>query len=225
LTERAFWYTKRAPNIAAIQAEGAVNEILSTPEINAMLLTADRLGKTAEAVPQAIEAQRKVFFSEIDARQTLLTNTLGDLRHIMADADSLGRNVSLLLTNTEKTLGAMSDTLKVFDEVGLHFGLDKILTRPPTRPFDIQDYTAALTRLNEVVTNVNQLSLSAEQLARSEGWQKVLRDMTDATDRRVDRFFNRLCLALGLAFLLAIAYRVVSLKLTRRMAHPAQEKS
>lgn len=225
LTERAFWYTKRAPNIAAIQAEGAVNEILSTPEINAMLLTAERLGKTAESVPQAIEAERQALFAAIDARQTLLTNTLRDVRHIMADADSLGSTVSLLFTNTQKTLAAVSDTLKAVDDVGQRFGLAKMLTNPPARPFDIQDYTAALMRLNEVVTNVQQLSVSADQLVRSEGWQKALRDMTDATDRRVDRVFGRLCLALGLAFLLAIAYRVVSLRLTRRMAGPVQEKS
>src|SRR5262249_33844030 len=52
LTERAFWYSKRAPNIAAIQAEGAMNEILSAPEITSMIQTVDRVGKTAESVPQ-----------------------------------------------------------------------------------------------------------------------------------------------------------------------------
>ena len=79
LTERAFWYSKRAPNIAAIQAEGAVNEILSTPEVNSALQAIERLSKTAEAAPQTINDQRKAFFAELDARQTLLTNTLGDV--------------------------------------------------------------------------------------------------------------------------------------------------
>lgn len=224
LTERAFWYSKRAPNIAAIQAEGAVNEILSTPEINSMLQTAERLGRTAEAAPQTIDAQRKALFAEVDARQTLLTNTLGDVRHIMADADSLGRTVSLLATNLQQTLAALGDTLKVADQVGRTFGLDKPSTDPPARPFDIQDYTTALIRLNEVVTNVHRLSLNADQLTRSEGWQKGLKDMTDATDRRVDRVFSRLCQLLGLAFVLALVYRVISIKLTRQVAHSVREK-
>jgi hypothetical protein len=224
LTERAFWYSKRAPNIAAIQAEGAVNEILSTPEITSMLQTAERLGKTAEAAPLTIDAQRKALFAEIDARQSLLTNTLGDLRHIMADADSLGRTVSLLATNVQQTLLVMGDTLKVADTLGQHLGLDKPSADPPARPFDIQEYTAALMRLNEVVTNVHQLSLNADQLTRSEGWRNALKDMTDVTDRRVDRVFARLCLALGLAFILAVAYRVISLKLARAVAHPPREK-
>jgi hypothetical protein len=224
LTERAFWYSKRAPNIAAIQAEGAVNEILSTPEINSMLQTAERLGKTAEAAPLTIDAQRKALFAEIDARQSLLTNTLGDLRHIMADADSLGRTVSLLATNVQQTLLVMGDTLKVADTLGQHWGLDKPSADPPGRPFDIQDYTAALMRLNEVLTNVHQLSVNADQLTRSEGWRNALKDMTDVTDRRVDRVFARLCLALGLAFILAVAHRVISLKLARAVAHPPREK-
>jgi hypothetical protein len=224
ITERAFWYSKRAPNIAAIQAEGAVNEILNAPEISSLLQTAERLGKTAEAAPQTIDAQRRALFAEIDTRQTLLTNTLGDLRHIMADAESLGRTVSLLTTNVQQTLAVVADTLKVADGVGQHFGLDKPSTNPPARPFDIQDYAVALTRLNEVITNVHQLSLNADHLTRSEGWKRALQDMTDATDRRVDRAFSRLCLLLGLAFILAIAYRVISIKLTRRMAHPVREK-
>jgi hypothetical protein len=220
ITERAFWYTKRAPNIAAIQAEGAVNEILATPEVNSMLETAANLGKTAQSVPQIMDAQRKAMFAELDARQTLMTNTLGDVRHIMGDADSLGRSVVLLNSNVQQTLSALTDTMKVAGA----FARDLNLTNPPARPFDIQDWTTALIRLNDVVTNVQQLSLSAEQLVRSESWRKGLLDVTDATDRRMDRAFTRICEALGLAFLLAIVYRVISLLLIRRMAHPAQQK-
>jgi hypothetical protein len=225
ITERAFWYSKRAPNIAAIQAEGAVNEILNAPEITSVLQTAERLGKTAESAPDLIDAQRKALFAELDARQTLLTNTLGDFRHIMADANSLGLTLASLSTNLQQTLIVAGDTLKVADGVGRHFGLDKPSTNAPARPFDIQDYTAALTRLNEVVTNVHQLSLGADQLTRSEGWRKALQDMTDATDRRLDRAFSRLCLLLAVGFVLAIIYRVVSVKLTRRMQQPMREKS
>jgi len=224
LTERAFWYSKRAPNIAAIQAEGAVNEILSTPEVNSVLSAAERLSKTAEAAPQTIDDQRKALFSEIDARQTLLTNTLGDVRYIVADINNLGGTVSVLTTNLQHTLVTLTDTLKVADEIGHHYHLDEPSTNPPARPFDIQDYTAALARLNEVVTNVHQLSTSADELSRSEGWNKMLQDMTNVTDRRMDRLFVRLCLLLGLAFVLAIIYRVISLRLQRRAVRVEEVK-
>ena len=221
LTERVFWYSKRAPNIAAVQAEGAVNEILATPEVSAMLETADRLGKTVDRIPQTVAEERKALFAEIDTRQTLLTNTLGDLRNIIADADSLGRTVSVINTNLPQTLAAVNETLRVIHTARTNFGF----RTPRARPFDIQDYTTALTRLNDVITNMQQLSLTADQIIRSEGWRSGLRDVTDATDRRVDRAFTRIYLALGLAFVLAIAYRVISIQLTRRMALPVQEKS
>ena len=220
LTERAFWYSKRAPNIAAIQAEGAVNEILSAPEISDMLQTADRMGKTAEAMPQTIATERHAIFTELDARQTLLTNSLGDLRYIMANADALGRTATLLTTNVQQTLLMLGDTLKVVDTVGQHFGFDK----PPARPFDIQDYNATLTRLNEAVTNLQQLTLNADQLAQSEGWKRTVQSLTESADRRVDHAIFGLCLVLGLAFILAIAYRFISLKLERRMTSIKQEK-
>jgi hypothetical protein len=114
----------------------------------------------------------------------------------------------------------LGDTLKVADAMGQHFGLDK----PAARPFDIQDYTTALQRLNEAVTNLHQLSLSADQLVRSEGWRSGLRSISSVADRRADRVFALLCLVLGLAFLLAVAYRVISIQLNRRIGPPGREK-
>ncbi len=221
LTERAFWYSKRAPNIAAIQAEGAVNEILSTPEVNSALQSVDRISKTAEETPQLVDDQRKAFFAELDARQTLLTNTLGDVRHIVADANALGGTLTLLTTNLQQTLITFGDTLKVADGIGRHFGFDQ----PGARPFDIMDYAATLARLNQVVTNLHELSLNADRVSQSPGWNKMLRDMTDVTDRRIDRAFNRVCLALVLAFILAVLYRIISLRLQRRMTDTNREKS
>jgi hypothetical protein len=218
LTERLFWYSKRAPNLAGIEAEGAVNEILSAPEIAALIKTTDRLGRTVEAVPQTIEAQRQAMFAELDARQTVLTNTLADVRHILIEADTVGRTASMLTTNLQQTLLVLSDTLKVGEAVGQRFGLDKPSTNPPARPFDIQDYAAALARLNEVITNAHQLSLSADQITRSPAWAKGIQDVRDVADRRLDHALLNLCLALAFGFVLAVAYRIISLKLARRMA-------
>jgi hypothetical protein len=214
LTERAFWYSKRAPYIAGIEAEGSVNEILSAPEIGALIQTADRLGKTAESVPQTIEKERRAFFTELDARQNLLTNTLADLHHTVAEINKVGQTACLLTTNLQQTLMSLDDTLKVADGVGQRFGWDK----PSARPFDIMDYATVLSKLNEAITNAQQLSLSADQITRSGGWHQGVQDVTDLADRRLDRALRNICLALGFAFVLAVAYRVISFILARRMA-------
>jgi hypothetical protein len=220
LTERAFWYSKRVPNIAAIQAEGAVNEILAAPEIGSMLEATTRVSKMAETLPQTMDAQRKAFFAELDARQTLLTNSLADVRHIVADASALGANATVLATNLQLTLTTFNQTLRDLDAVGRHYRFDQ----PGARPYDIEDYIVTLTRLNDVVTNLEQLSLDADQLAQSKGWQHAVKDLTDATDRRVDRAFSRLCVLLGIAFVLAIIYRIISIKLTKRLSPMPPEK-
>jgi len=224
LTERAFWYSKRAPNIAAIQAEGAVNEILSAPEITSVLQTADRMGKTADAMPQTIATERHAIFQEIDARQTLLTNSLGDLSHIMADADSLGRTAALLTTNLQQTLLVLGDTIKVADTAGHHFGLDQPAPPATGRPFDIQDYNATLAQLNMVLTNLQQLTMNADQLTRSEGWNRTVQSLTDSADHRVDHIIFRLGELLLLGFTLAVAYRFISLQLKRRFSPTPLEK-
>jgi hypothetical protein len=220
LSERVFWYSKRAPSIAGIEAEASVNEILAAPEIGKLIHTADQLGQSAESVPKIIDAERNAVFADLDARQTLLTNALGDVRRIIAGADDLGRTASQLTTNLQQTLAVLSDTLKVGGEVGHRFGLD----RTPQRRFDIQDYANVLARLNEAITNAHQLALGADQMTRSPVWAQMMQDVSAATDRRLDRALRNICLALAFAFVLAVAYRVISLKLGRKMSSREREK-
>jgi hypothetical protein len=216
LSERAFWYTKRAPTIAAIEAEGAGNEILAAPEMGALIRDANRLSQTAAALPDRLDAERKAMFAEFDARQTEVTNSLADVRRILTEADSVGRTASALTTNLQQTLLALSETLKVAEQVGRRFGLDQPSTNPAARPFDIQEYANALERLNEVITNAHQLSMSADQITGGAGWNRGIRQVTAAADSRLDLALRNICVALAFAFFLAVAYRAVSLKLAAR---------
>jgi hypothetical protein len=214
LTERLFWYSKRAPDVAAIQAEGAVNEILAAPEISSALQTADRLGKTAENVPLTVKTEREALFSQLESHHGMLTEVLADVRRITADVDSVVQASNVFATNLQQALVTV-------DILVCRLGLDK----PGVRPFDIQDYLATLTRLDAVVTKLQQLVLGIDQLARSEGWRRSLDDMAELTDRRLDGALVRICLALGAAFLLAVLYRVVSLRLQRQVTRTIREQS
>jgi len=219
LAERAFWYSKRAPNLAGLQAEAAVNEILAAPEIGSIIQTADKLGSTAASIPQTIENERKGLFAELDARQTLLTNTLGEVRTIVLGADALSRSVSTLTTNLQQTLVTVGDTLKTVDGIAHRYGMDQPSPRPPSqpsKPFDIQEYVTAVDRLNGLVTNVHSILLGADQFTRSEGWNKTLRDASDIADKRLDRLFHNLWLTLGIAFFGTLLHRFISIQMGRR---------
>src|SRR5262245_54814162 len=101
LTERAFWYSKRVPSIAGIEAEDAVNEMLAAPEIGDVIKTANRIGETAQSIPQRMEAERKAIFAEIDARRTVLTNALADVSRVLLEADDVGHTAADLTTNLQ----------------------------------------------------------------------------------------------------------------------------
>ncbi len=219
LAERAFWYSKRAPNLAGLQAEAAVNEILAAPEIGSIIQTADKLGATAAAIPQTIEHERKGLFAELDARQTLLTNTLGEVRTIVTGADALSRSVITLTTNLQQTLQTVGETLKTVDGIAHRYGMDQPSPRPaspPSKPFDIQEYVTAVDRLNGLVTNVHSILIGAEQFTQSEAWNKAIRDASDVADKRMDRLFHNVWLTLGLAFFGTLLHRYITRWMGRR---------
>lgn len=228
LAERAFWYSKRAPNLAGLQAEAAVNEILAAPEIGSIIETADKLGATAASIPQTIERERKGLFAELDARQSLLTNSLSEVRTIVLGADALSRSVSTLTTNLQQTLTTVGETLKTVDGIAHRYGLDQPSPRPatqPSKPFDLQEYVTAVDRLNGLVTNVHGILSSADRFTRSEGWNKALLDASDMADKRLDRLFRNLWITLGIGFFGAILHRWIAPSIGRQPSHSPSPKS
>lgn len=225
LAERAFWYSKRAPNLAGLQAEAAVNEILSTPEVGSLVQTADRLGKTAETLPKTVEEERKSLFADLDSRQGMVTNTLGEVRQVLGTTDSLGHTVSLVMTNLQQTLVTLTETLKTADSIAQRYMPDPSAHTDPSgrpgKPFDIQEYAAVVSRVNDIVTNLNQIVLNSDKIVRSDVWKQGLQEASDVADNRISRIFHQVYLTLGLVFILAVCYRAISLQLLRR-AGPVQ---
>ena len=201
---------------------------MAAPEIGSVIQTSEHLGKTVEALPQLLEQQRKGLFTEIDARQTLLTNSLIEVRQIVAGTDSLGKTLSTLTTNLQQTLLTVGDTLKTVDGIAHRYGLDQPNPHPssqPSKPFDIQEYITAVGRLNDVVTNVNQVVAGADQFVRSEGWAKALQDATAAADQRMDRFFRNLWITMGIALVGLVVKRYAQNQISGRPKPAASTSS
>jgi hypothetical protein len=203
LAERAFWYSKRAPSVAGIQAEAAVNEILATPEVDSLAHSASRAGATADRMVLMLEGLPAMF----DARQR-------QLGRVMMSAQQLTLAVDELSTSVGSTLGTLDRTMRTADVVVGHY----YVPDTSAKPFDVNEYTLALGRLNDVVTGVNQLATNADQIVRSPGWQRGLLDVSSLADRRVDRVFLHVYAALALAFVLAVAYRAIHVRLGRGAA-------
>ncbi len=203
LGERAFWYSKRAPNVAGIQAEAAVNEILATPETEALTLSMTQFGFTADRMGQLLDSLPAMF----DARQRQLAG-------LMRGANDLAGTVNHLTASVDRTLLTLGETMRVADEVvGKYYVPD---TSTGGKPFDIDDYTRALTKAGDVVTGMNQLAVNGGSVLESPGWRAGLAQLTTVADRRVDRVFFHVYVTIGLIFVLAVAYRILTTHLRSR---------
>jgi hypothetical protein len=118
----------------------------------------------------------------------------------------------------------LQDTLKKSDEtmqiadgiVAKYYDPKSPKPQTPSKPFDINEYTSVMSKLNEIVTGLNDLTQNTDALMRSKGWQQGLFDVSQFTDRRIDRVSRSVYLAIGLMFLAALTYRFLSVLIIRR---------
>jgi hypothetical protein len=214
LAERAFWYSKRAPNVAGLQAEAAVNEILAAPEIGTLLadtaqlsVTADRVGKTIQLLPGIVERERKAAFSEIDAQRQNLDRLVLNADTLTKDGGSLIDRTHSLLTTLDRTLNTAQSTIKTADTVASRYYVPT--TSPstqPGKPFDINDYNTLVSKVDDVVNGLNRLADSADNSSRSHPWEPMLKAVSDLADRRVEMVFRRIYGMIGLIVAGSIAF-------------------
>jgi hypothetical protein len=114
----------------------------------------------------------------------------------------------------------LGETLKTADGIAKHYMPDPSApnssSSPPGKPFDIQEYALVVSRINDVVTNLNQIVLNSEKIVRSDVWKQGLQDASTTADNRISNIFHQIYLTLGLTFILAVSYRFISLQLLRR---------
>lgn len=189
LAERAFWYAKRTPSVAGIQAEAATGEILAAPEIARLIDsveqvsgTVDRLGRQVDQAAAALRADGPALAAGARDMLGSATALAVEVRQAIAAADQLIRTAR----------GAAEPLLPL---------LAPTPGAPPGRAFDIREYTAALAAGREVLAEVNLLagqSATAAALATQQ-----MQAASAAADGRIDRVFHLLWATIaGVALLL-----------------------
>jgi hypothetical protein len=213
LAERAFWYGRRAPNIAGIEAEAATNEILAAPEIGRLLVTIDELSKTAarmgrmaETLPQTIAHERHQIFQELDQRQKNIVEILGKTSTLAAQGSTLAQDATRLAMALQQALLSLDQTLKGADAVASKYYVPgQASSEPPGKPFDINDYQAALDKTQDIITGLNQLASNASAAA----------GLAAAADQRIADIFNKIYMTIGFMLLAALVYQVIARYLLR----------
>ena len=181
LAERAFWYTKRTPSIAGIQAEGASNEILASPEITKLFENVDRVTATAERLDQRIGDTLAMVTEHGPAIAATTKELMGSLISILQEA--------------RQTIAQVESGMKTLHELYPHL-LDPPAT--PGRPFNIVEYSEALRATAEVLHEAN--TLAGQSPAASTLVTEQLRNVASFTDARLARVFTFIWITVGLIF-------------------------
>lgn len=189
MAERAFWYSKRAPNIAGTQAEAATNEIMAAPEIGTLITSVQSLTATAERISNLAATLPTQVVAQVDAHQPQVMAALEALKQLVSTVTAMSAD--------------LRSTITTVDTLNSH-----IQPQPgavPGRAFDVTEYTAMLSKTHEVLLSLNQLTSESEHLVTTER----LKPLATVADERMERVFWYVFFALLWMFVLAVAYRIV----------------
>jgi len=125
------------------------------------LALAEERHAAIEDIRQSISNERVAIFKELDVRQNLLSETVGEARAGIADADKLAIDLG-------KTSNAINEVLLNADKLMLRFESGSEADESTSEPFDINSYVDATRELAITIREANTLLLSTERMTSGE---------------------------------------------------------
>ena len=187
LAERAFWYTKRAPSIAGIQAEAATNEIMASPEISQLFGDVERVTASIERVDQKIATVITAVQENGPQMAVAAKDLLGSLSEVLRESRLTIAQVEQTLVTAHTAFGPLLQVKEAKEASGP--------PAPPGRPFNILEYTEALRATREVLQETNQLA--GQSATASVLITQHLSEAAAFTDARMARVFQLVWVTLG----------------------------
>jgi hypothetical protein len=163
LAERTIYYAQRAANLLDMQVERLSYQIAAMPETKRMLADADRFGVAATAtgqladeLPNILAREREAAihqFMEGIAKDTMQTRALiTDLRGTLEAGTATSDSLNATIRSLDQIIGR-------FDKPKPAAGAP---TEPPSRPFDITEYTAAAAEFARTANELQKLLAGIE---------------------------------------------------------------
>jgi hypothetical protein len=218
LAERAFYFAKRWPRILELQTRLLTLQLAAQPAPTQLLadltrtsLAAESVARTAEGLPALVDREREAairqFMDALSAQESRARAMLVEMRRTLDAGTGAAKAVHGALGSVEAILATA--------------GKPSPPGAPPSRPFDVTEYTRALEQLGRSATELEALlravNQDAPRLAGLIG--EAGKEATDRGRALVDYAFGRL-LALGLLLVLstlaaALLYRWASQRMSR----------
>jgi len=204
-SERAMFLATKMQLLVGFQAELVYKQLVMQPEVVKVLEDVTKFRETTERFAVLLE--------KLPAD---VAGTFANLQQTTADAERL-------LGAAEKTGFVFQDLVQSVDKLAAKF--ESKGAKEPAKPFDIKEYTQALTRIQNTVQQLNEFVIAVDQTSSS--WiNSITKEFNDAAEKRVDHVFWRLAELFAIIALFVIIIVVVHNLLKRRLAHrPNQEAS
>ncbi len=188
LADRAFYFSKRMLKLADWQAEAALEDTLAKPEVQGALsnvdravASADRISRTVEEMPDRVAKEREALFAAWDARSKDVVGSVREVRSTIVEARELAVHAAEAGRAFEQTFRALHDVVGKSESDP---------AAPPSRPFDIREYTAAAAELRDAARDATGL--------------------VDAGKSLIDHLVLRLIGVVVFFFGLLLGYRIVA---------------
>ena len=180
LADRAFHFSKRLPKLLDWQAESALDDTIAKPEVQAVLDAVDRVSRTIEGMPDRVSREREEILRAWDTRHRDVLDSVREIHSTIVDSRELAVRATEAGGSFEKAFRELH---------GVVDGVRKNPEDPPSRPFDIREYTTAAVRFQE---------------AAREGSTLV-----ESTKILIDHGISRTAEVLVLLFALLLLYRLI----------------
>jgi len=234
-SERAMFLATKMQLIAGLQLELVYKQLVMQPEVIKILgdvtkfrETGERFAVLLEKLPEEVAGEREALIKAFDVRESKVQSIMGEIQATLDRVDgsfaSLQKttgDAQLLLARAEKTGLVFQDLIQSVDRLADKFESKR--PNEPSRPFDIKDYTGALTQLQDTVQRLNELVITAD--AVSFPLINGVVDKINATaEKRVDHVFWRLVQLFAIVAVMALIIVVVHNLFRRREVYHSNKQ-
>ncbi len=204
--ERVFFYTQRMPRLLQWQTERTVEGVMDNGDLQKLQTAVQQMVQVSQVFAQET---RKLHEREAAVHKALqqVSGIVGQINELTPKTQLMLQDGQKLLATAKDTSVALGDTLKIVDGVSAKFKSDK--PEPANgKPFDIKEYQRTAEEVTKIVGEVNLLMNGLQ----GEGFGKRTAELQQLADTEIDHLFWRLAQLVMLLFVLALAYRFISVR-------------
>jgi hypothetical protein len=215
LGERAVFFAKRAPTLIDLQARQLVMQLEQQPRSQEAFQIAERVSSSMQAFARTAAGLPGLVDRE---REAAVRQVLDALRAQEGRAQSLLAEARTTLEVGRSTAASVDATIRSLDVLITRLQQPPPPGTPPSRPFDVDDYTRALRQLGESTQELQALLAAVDREGSS--LEVLMQRASEESRGVVDHAFRRalVLVAVLVASVLAaaIAYRAAATRIQGR---------